>query len=1208
MSADFSNSPEEAREARITALLLGELSETEAAALRAEIARDPELASLHERLSRTIGLVAEVAASGDEAAMPQPARAKLSEAKRERLLGSFKVVHTPQLALWHRRIRVSRELTTLAAMILVLAVLGAFVLRKQFTGIRGIFVVASNEGASTSASDTIPDSVWKADEEIPRTVTVTVPQGGQPQPRDLGIELPTSEANVRSSSRSAQEVWSKEKLSEIDRAWKEPGAGVPRKETLRGDRDSDMPAGAVDREWHAPAGNSSFDMTLRGRIVLPEGGADVHLQRGAKPAEAKTLPTDSTPELEANVAGVGVNTAGSVPTRKTDDEVKVEAVDQLARRNVSRGFGGIGGSGGGGAGGPVAGQEDRFALGYFADTGVDPSTTVIRTNGSSGGVFADGGAAAQAAENSPQAPAGPAVGKDNRLGARFFAGNAGGRTNAYLESQSGQANLRSSQLDGTSPGFGLADINGRTDAQQPSTFGSSVSGVQNSWEGRFKVPQIGEVAKPAPTSLPIDEFAQESLAGDKLAIAVPQLRARVENEGRVGTPGQVGKPAASMPSTVAAPVLPPSLDASTGLPLSMTTKKEDLSADAVLGRDLSSTSTRDATLGEKLDRNQDALSDAIAAIDPATGLPFEGGLIAPTVKSPTPERMMKLGVAPQSEYEKLKSLQYSRTNFSEADLKKARATSSPDPVLTQLSEEVERLERRLAEQPQNATEKRGGQNVERELAQKKQQLAKRLENFKDGLQRTPGIDATPEALDKTVEEAKRTVAPAAPTPQPEVYTTDNPFSTFSLNVSDVSFKLAEASLQKGVLPEAASIRSEEFINAFDYRDPEAAPGKPVAFAWDRARYPFAHSRDLLRFSIKTAAIGRQAGRPANLVLLLDNSGSMERADRVRIIKECLRALATQLNPQDRVSVVSFARTPRLWVDGMAGTQAAELADRVGSLTPEGGTNLEEGMNLAYETARRHFVAQGINRVVVLTDGAANLGDIEPASLKQKVEANRKQGIALDCFGIGWEGYNDDLLEQLSRNGDGRYGFINTPEGAATEFASQLVGALQVAASDVKVQVEFNPRRVTSYRQVGYAKHQLQKEQFRDNTVDAAEIAAAEAGNALYVVQVNPRGEGPLGVVRVRYKTPGTTEYFEHEWPVPFSGSIPSMEEAAPPMRLAGVASAFSEWLATSPFAAEIRPDQLLRYMNGVPEAFGGDPRPRQLESMIRQSIALAGSR
>ena len=196
--------------------------------------------------------------------------------------------------------------------------------------------------------------------------------------------------------------------------------------------------------------------------------------------------------------------------------------------------------------------------------------------------------------------------------------------------------------------------------------------------------------------------------------------------------------------------------------------------------------------------------------------------------------------------------------------------------------------------------------------------------------------------------------------------------------------------------------------------PRRRRGLPVSFAWERAHDPFAHNRDLLRFSVKTAATGREAGRPLNLVLLLDNSGSMERADRVQIIHEALRVLAAQLQPQDTLSVVTFARTARLWVDGVSGSQAGEVAERVGGLTPQGGTNLEEAMNLAYETALRHYLANGINRVVLLTDGAANLGNVDPSVLKQKVEAERKQGIALDCFGIGWEDYNDDFAGKSSR--------------------------------------------------------------------------------------------------------------------------------------------------------------------------------------------------
>jgi Mg-chelatase subunit ChlD len=443
-------------------------------------------------------------------------------------------------------------------------------------------------------------------------------------------------------------------------------------------------------------------------------------------------------------------------------------------------------------------------------------------------------------------------------------------------------------------------------------------------------------------------------------------------------------------------------------------------------------------------------------------------------------------------------------------------------------------------------------------------------------------------------------------PQPEILTSTNAFSTFSMNVSDVSFKLAEASLQKGRMPDAASIRSEEFINAFDYRDPEAAAGQPVAFASERAQDPFAQNRDLLRFSIKTAAAGRAANRPLNLVLLLDTSGSMERADRVAIIREAMRVLAAQLHPQDTVSVVTFARVARLWADGVAGDKAGETLDRVGGITPEGGTNLEEAMRLAYQTALRHYLANGANRVVLLTDGAANLGNVDPGALKQKVEAFRKQGIALDCFGIGWEDYDDTMLAELSGNGDGRYAFINSPEEAGTDFAAKLAGALQVAAQDVKVQVEFNPQRVTSWRQIGYAKHQLTKEQFRDNSVLAAEIAAQEAGNALYTVEIKPDGIGPVATVYVRYKIPGTMNVQERSWSVPYDGNAPALEQSSAAMRLAGTASAFSEWLAASPFAQEVTTDELLRDLSGVPQIYGADQRPQQLEWMIRQAKSLSG--
>src|SRR5262249_7297823 len=154
----------------------------------------------------------------------------------------------------------------------------------------------------------------------------------------------------------------------------------------------------------------------------------------------------------------------------------------------------------------------------------------------------------------------------------------------------------------------------------------------------------------------------------------------------------------------------------------------------------------------------------------------------------------------------------------------------------------------------------------------------------------------------------------------------------------------------------------------------------------------------------------------------------------------------------------------------------------------------------------------------------------------------------------------------------------SPADAAGEFAGQLAGALHVAASDVKVQVEFNPQRVTSWRQIGYAKHQLTKQQFRDNTVNAAQIGAAEAGHRLYAVQVNPAGQGSICTVRVRYRDPGTQNYYEKAWDVPYTEGAVTLDQASPAMRLSAVASAFSEWMGENPYAAEVSPDALLNYL------------------------------
>ena len=442
--------------------------------------------------------------------------------------------------------------------------------------------------------------------------------------------------------------------------------------------------------------------------------------------------------------------------------------------------------------------------------------------------------------------------------------------------------------------------------------------------------------------------------------------------------------------------------------------------------------------------------------------------------------------------------------------------------------------------------------------------------------------------------------------QPEKEALQDPISTFSLNVSDVSFELAKASLEQGRLPDPVHIRSEQFLNAFEYQDPLTHSQESISFFWERGPHPWAHRREVLRLSMRASSSGREMGRPMHLVLLLDHSGSMERSDRRSIIQDALQQLCQALKPKDKLSVVGFANRPRLWVDGASAENPESLLARIENLQPEGGTHLEDALTLAYEVAHQHFVPEGINRVILLTDGAANLGDVRPERLSQQVEAERIKGIALDCFGVGWEGFNDTLLERLSRNGDGRYGFLNDVRTAGTTFADMLAGSLKVAASNVKVQVEWNPRRIRRWRQMGYAVHQLRADQFRDASVDAGELAAAESGQALYILEADDQGDGPIATVRVRYLSPETSQYAEKDWVIPYRSQVALPEEVSPSLRLATTAGLFAEWLNGHPHAIALSIPELQSWYRPVPIAYGNASRPRELERMLEQARSISG--
>jgi hypothetical protein len=432
------------------------------------------------------------------------------------------------------------------------------------------------------------------------------------------------------------------------------------------------------------------------------------------------------------------------------------------------------------------------------------------------------------------------------------------------------------------------------------------------------------------------------------------------------------------------------------------------------------------------------------------------------------------------------------------------------------------------------------------------------------------------------------------------------FSTFSLHVSDVSFKLAWAALANGQWPEAAKVRIEEFVNAFDYGDPLPTQSEMVSCQLEQSTHPFLQQRNLLRISLRTAAAGRSDTTPLRLTFVLDNSGSMERSDRQETIRRAFSLLIQQLKPIDQVTLISFARQPRLLADKVSGAQSQELLELIARLPSQGGTNIEAALQLAFEKAREQQVDGAQNRIILLTDGAVNLGDADPESLSQMITTIRHAGIAFDAAGICAEGLNDEVLEALTRKGDGRYYLLDSLEAAHDGFARQIAGALRPSAKNVKVQVEFNPQRVGRYRLLGFDKHRLSKEDFRDDSVDAAELAAAEAGVAIYQFEAKHDGEGDVGSVSVRFRDLSTGQMVEKRWPIPYEASAPRLHQAAPSIRIAASAALFAARLRGEPLGETVDLKTLSDLVAGLPDQDRNTARVQQLHQMIQQARQATG--
>lgn len=403
---------------------------------------------------------------------------------------------------------------------------------------------------------------------------------------------------------------------------------------------------------------------------------------------------------------------------------------------------------------------------------------------------------------------------------------------------------------------------------------------------------------------------------------------------------------------------------------------------------------------------------------------------------------------------------------------------------------------------------------------------------------------------------------------PFVDTEDDHLSTFATDVDTGSYTVVRRYLNEGILPPKDAVRVEEFVNYFDYGYP--APQKDTfAVFMQAAPWEFGPPRKnsaLLRIGLKARQVSEENRKPANLIFVIDVSGSMNRENRLGLVKKSLRLLVDKLRPEDKIGIAVYGSSGRKILEPTGLENRRQILDAIDSLESEGSTNAEEGILIGYTMADRAFEPGRINRVILCSDGVANVGRTGHEGIFEMIRDKADKGITLSALGFGMGNYNDVLMERLGDKGNGYYAYVDTLDEARRLF-SNLTGALQVVARDVKVQVDFNPKVVRSYRLIGYENRDVPDEKFRDDTQDGGEMGAGHSVTALYEVKLWENTSGELAKVYVRYKDPDDPEKVT-EFSSPFNRSevMEGFDNADAAFALARVVTEFAEILRDSYWA------------------------------------------
>jgi Ca-activated chloride channel family protein len=421
-----------------------------------------------------------------------------------------------------------------------------------------------------------------------------------------------------------------------------------------------------------------------------------------------------------------------------------------------------------------------------------------------------------------------------------------------------------------------------------------------------------------------------------------------------------------------------------------------------------------------------------------------------------------------------------------------------------------------------------------------------------------------------------------------------PVSTFSIDVDTASYSWVRASLNQNVLPQPASVRTEEMVNYFpyDYAPPRTLE-QPFSTNVSVFPSPWSPGRKLVRIGIRGYSINHSTRPRANLVFLIDTSGSMQEPNKLPLVKQSLELLLDELAPSDTISIVTYAGYAGTALEPTKVGDKAKIETVIDSLGAGGSTAGAEGIRQAYSLAEANLDPGGVNRVILATDGDFNVGITDQEELKGYIERERDKGVFLSVLGFGMGNYNDALMQVLAQNGNGSAAYIDTLSEARKTLVDEASSTLFPIAKDVKIQVEFNPAAVAEYRLIGYETRALNRDDFDNDKVDAGDVGSNQTVTALYEIvpvggprtmgdlrySASPGGavhSGEFGFVKIRYKLPKSTTSRLISTPIDRNEEVGSFAAAPQDARFACAVAGFAELLRGGKYSGTLSYDEVLK--------------------------------